>query len=184
MANEGRIWVYVPDDTPFGGGDPSAAAHYFSPDRKGAQPQCHLSGFAGILQTEAYSGFRRLYEPAPVTGEPRIREDACWAHERQNFHDIWKGTEVGDREGNRIGGLYDIERAISGQSADVRGAVRQDKSKPLVEAFEVWCEHQVARVSCKSDLGLSATGSTGGAPSPCSSRMARWPSTTIRRSGQ
>ena len=31
-------------------------------------------------------------------------------------------------------------------------AVRQDKSNPLVEAFKVWCEHQLASVSGKSDL--------------------------------
>ena len=69
---------------------------------------------AGILQAEAYSGFRRLYEPAPATGEPRIREAACWAHERQNFRDIWKGTRSGiaSEALDRIGGPYDIERAI------------------------------------------------------------------------
>lgn len=153
-VKEGRIWVYVRNDTPFGGDDPPAAAYYFSPDRKGVHPQSHLSGFAGILQADAYSGFRQLYEPDPATGEPRIREAACWAHWRRDFHDIWKGTGSGiAREAlDRIGGLYDIERVLAGQSADARKAGRQQNSKPLVNAFQLWCEQQLARVSGKSDL--------------------------------
>ena len=38
-VNEGRIWVYVRDDRPWGGKDPPAAAYWFSPDRKGEHPQ-------------------------------------------------------------------------------------------------------------------------------------------------
>ena len=35
-VKEGRVWVYVRDDRPWGGQDPPAAAYWFSPDRKGA----------------------------------------------------------------------------------------------------------------------------------------------------
>ena len=79
-VKEGRIWVYVRDDRPFSGGDPPAAAYFFSVDRKGAHPQGHLSGFGGILQADAYSGFRALYEPDPTSGVVRVRQAGCWAH--------------------------------------------------------------------------------------------------------
>ena len=38
-VKEGRIWVYVRDDRPWGGPEPPAVAYYFSPDRKGVHPQ-------------------------------------------------------------------------------------------------------------------------------------------------
>jgi transposase len=52
-VKEGRIWVYLRDDRPWGGGDPPAAAYWFSPDRKGEHPQSHLADFEGILQADA-----------------------------------------------------------------------------------------------------------------------------------
>ncbi len=153
-VKEGRIWVYVRDDTPFAGADPPAAAYFFSPDRNGVHPQTHLGAFSGILQADAYSGFRQLYEPDAKTGTARIAEAACWAHLRRDFHDVWKATqsEIAKEALDRIGALYDIERTISGQNADLRKAVRQDRTRPLVDAFKVWAEHRLGQLSGKSDL--------------------------------
>jgi hypothetical protein len=132
-VKEGRIWVYVRDDRPFGGSDPPGVAYDFSPDRKGEHPQTPLAAFQGILQADAYSGFRKLYEPGP-DGVPRIRETACWAHLRRDFHDVWKmaASSIAKEALDRIGALYDIERAITGRSAEVRRHVRQEHSKPRV----------------------------------------------------
>lgn len=153
-VKEGRIWVYVRDDTPFAGNDPPAAAYFFSPDRKGVHPQTHLAGFAGILQADAYSGFRQLYQPDLKTGIARIVEAACWAHLRRDFHDIWKATqsEIAKQALDQIGTLYNIERTLSGQSADIRKAVRYNKTRPLVDAFKAWAEQRLGQVSGKSDL--------------------------------
>lgn len=152
-VKEGRIWVYVRDDRPWSGSDPPAAAYYFSPDRKGEHPRRHLAGFAGILQADAYAGFRKLYEPG-VGAAPRIREAACWAHLRRDFHDVWKatGSPIAREALERIGALYDIERAIAGQSAEHRRAIRQEQSCPSVTAFRTWCESQLARIPGKGDL--------------------------------
>ncbi len=153
-VKEGRIWVYVRDDTPFAGGDPPAAAYFFSPDRKGIHPQAHLEGFSGILQADAYSGFKQLYQPDPRTGLTRIREAACWAHLRRDFHDVWKSTksEIARQALERIGRLYDIERTISGRPASERKAVRQQESRSEAEAFRAWSEHQLERIPGKTDL--------------------------------
>jgi transposase len=75
-VKEGRIWVYVRDDRPWGGKDPPGVAYYFSPDRKGEHPQGHLAEFNGVLQADAYGGFAKLYQATADT-EPRIREAAC-----------------------------------------------------------------------------------------------------------
>jgi transposase len=153
-VKEGRIWVYVRDDRPFSGGDPPAVAYFFSVDRNGAHPQEHLEGFSGILQADACSGFRALYEPDPLSRVARIRQAACWAHLRRDFHDIWKSTQsaIAADALAQIGALYDIERAIAGQPAETGHAVRQDKSKPKVEAFKAWCERQLAQLPGKGEL--------------------------------
>jgi transposase len=54
----GRIWTYVRDDRPFGGADPPAAVFFYSPDRAGIHPERHLAGYSGILQADAYAGFK------------------------------------------------------------------------------------------------------------------------------
>ena len=53
---------------------------------------------------------------------------------------------------DRIGALYDIERDIVGQPADIRLAARQKYSKPKVEALKVWAERQLPRLPGKGDL--------------------------------
>jgi transposase len=152
-VKEGRIWVYVRDDRPWGGKDPPAAAYWFSPDRKGEHPQEHLKNFIGILQADAYAGFRKLYERG-LNGKPRIREAACWAHLRRDFHDIWKSTNspIARDALEQIGKLYDVERAINSQPIERRHDARQRESRPRVLAFRAWCEQQLTRIPGKGDL--------------------------------
>ena len=152
-VKEGRIWTYVCDDRPWGSTASPGAAYFFSVDRKGEHPQRHLAGFSGILQADAYSGFKALYNP-DASGKTRIREAACWAHLRRDFFDVHTATksEIAREALDRIGDLYDIERQIRGQSLDARRAIRQTETRPKVEAFKAWSEVQLARVPGKSDL--------------------------------
>jgi hypothetical protein len=168
-VKEGRIWAYVHDDRPWGGTDPPAVAYFFSPDRKGEHPQRHLAGFRGILQADAYAGFRKLYEARDGTA-PRVREAACWAHLRRDFHDVWKATDspIAREALEQIGALYDIERRITGLPAEQRRAVRQTESRPRVEAFHAWCEAHLTRIPGKSDLAKAMRYALG-----------RWPAFTL-----
>jgi transposase len=102
-VKEGRIWVYVRDDRPWGGSDPPGAAYYFAPDRKGEHPRRHLATFSGVLQADAYGGFKKLYA-AGADGASRIREAVCWAHLRRDFHDLWKtiGSPIAKEALDRI----------------------------------------------------------------------------------
>jgi hypothetical protein len=52
----------------------------------------------------------------------------------------------------RIGGLYRVEAEIRGRPVEERRAVRQERSKPLVEALHAWLTAQLARVSGRSTL--------------------------------
>ena len=153
-VKEGRIWTYVRDDRPWAGtAAPPGVAYYFSADRKGEHPQKHLAAFKGILQADAYAGFKALYAP-DKEGNIKVREAACWAHLRRDFHDAWKatGSVIAKEAIDRIGEVYDIEREITGKSSENRLAVRQKQSKPKVVAFKAWAEDQLGKISGKGDL--------------------------------
>ncbi|HEJ0934363.1 TPA: transposase, partial [Escherichia coli] len=72
-----RLWVYVRDDRNAGSQMPPAVWFAYSPDRKGIHPQNHLAGYSGVLQADAYGGYRALYESG------RITKAACMAHARR-----------------------------------------------------------------------------------------------------
>jgi transposase len=73
----GRLWTYVRDDRPFGGRDPPAAVFFYSRDRAGDHPERHLTGYAGILQADAYAGFNRLYAGDRSPMSPPRRAASC-----------------------------------------------------------------------------------------------------------
>jgi len=82
----GRLWTYVRDDRPSAGPGPPAAVFFYSRDRGGKHPEQHLTGYAGLMQADAYHGFNRLYEADRKEGS--IIEAACWAHARRKFFDL------------------------------------------------------------------------------------------------
>jgi transposase len=161
-----RCWIYLRDDAPFGGTGPPAAIFHYSRDRKGEHPQAHLAGYAGILQADAYDGYRKLYLPGRTPGP--IREAACWVHARRPFFamaDIEENARrkaAGKREiplspiaieiVRRIDALFEIERSITGKSPAERLAVRQKLSSPVVEELEVYMRAQLDRLSRGHDL--------------------------------
>lgn len=152
-VKKGRIWAYVRDQRPWAGTAPPGAVYQFAPDWKEEHVLTHLGQTSGILQADGYKGYGKLYATDP-DGNSQFREAACWAHLRRDFHDIWTATksEIAREALDRIGALYDIEREITGRPADLRKAVRQENSKPKVEAFRAWAERQLTRIPGKGDL--------------------------------
>jgi transposase len=165
-TDTGRCWVYVHDDRPFGGHDPPAAMFYYSHDRGGEHPQTHLAGYAGILQADAYGGYNKLYEAARKPGP--IVEAACWVHARRPFFVLADVAANARRKAQgksasvisplaleavrRIDALFDIERAINGESAERRRQVRQEVSAPLVADLEHWLREERPKLSRGNDL--------------------------------
>ena len=143
----GRLWTYVRDDRPFAGPAPPAALYFYSPDRGAAHPEAHLARWQGLMQADAYSGFNRLYEPGRRPGP--ILEVACWAHARRYFFDLARLNKapIGIEAVARIDALFAIEREINGLPPSERRRVRQDRSKPLVDALGAWLREQHTRVS-------------------------------------
>ena len=154
----GRTWVYVRDDRPFGGQAPPAALFHASRDRSAEHPERHLAGYGGILQTDAYAGYGRLYDgnrrPRPLT------QGLCWSHARRKFFelaDIARSARRGKSAApisplaleavKRIDVLFDIEREVNGRSAEERLAARQEQSVVVLADLEDWMRTERARLS-------------------------------------
>jgi transposase len=152
-VKKGRIWAYIRDQRPWAGTAPPGAVYAFATDWKEEHVHRHLAKTRGILQADGYKGYAKLYGPDP-DGTPRLREAACWAHLRRDFHDEWDKTKsVIAREAlDRIGALYDIEREITGRPAHIRLAARQKHSAPKVASFFAWAESQLPLIPGKGDL--------------------------------
>jgi transposase len=146
----GRLWTYVRDDRPFGGRDPPAAAFFYSPDRGARHPEQHLASYAGLMQADAYAGFRRLYGAGRKEGP--IIEAACWAHARRQFFDLARldKAPIAIEAVERIDALFAIEREIDGLTSQERLALRHQRSRPLVIALESWLREQRAKLSGQS----------------------------------
>ncbi|MCU4162279.1 IS66 family transposase [Acidiphilium sp. AL] len=161
-----RTWVYVRDDRPFGGAGPPCAVFYYSRDRAGIHPQTHLTGYSGIFQADAFSGYNKLYEPARSPGP--IIEAACWSHGRRKFFELADLARNAKRKAQgktpafvapmalaavqRIDALFEVERAINGKSPAERLAARQEHSAPLVADLETWMRAERAKLSRHNDI--------------------------------
>src|SRR5689334_5201172 len=147
----GCLWGYAIDDRPWQGSTPPAMVYLYAEDRKGEHPAAHLAGFTGVLQVDGYAGFKGL-----LTGRPpdQIKLAFCWAHCRRGFYEIHQstGSPLAAEALRRIGELYKVEAEIRGRPAEERRTVRQERSRPIVDALHAWLTVQLARVSGKSGL--------------------------------
>lgn len=120
----------------------------YAPDRTAKQPIAHLAGFSGVLQVHGYSGYRALAERNDV------QLAFCWAHVRRRFHElaVEGPAPIASEALQRIACLYAIEKDIRGLGAEQRRAVRQERSRPLLDELEPWLRAKLAPISQKTKL--------------------------------
>ena len=142
----GRIWTYVGDNNhPF-------TVYDYTPNRSRDGPEAFLQEFHGFLQADAYSGYDHFYEDS----QRGIVEVACWAHSRRKHYeaqssDLMRSTVM--LAYFRL--LYDVEREARDQKlgSDARRALRQAKSKPILEDIHAYLEREQPQVLPKSPEG-------------------------------
>src|SRR5437868_10970007 len=148
QTKTGQLWAYARDDRPWGGTDPPGVAYVYAPDRTAERPATHLAGFQGVLQVDGYEAYKVLARRGAV------QFAFCLSHVRRPFYELASGgaAPIAAEALARIAALYRLESEIRGRSAEERRAVRQARSRPLVEAFEPWLREKLALVSQKSRL--------------------------------
>ncbi|MDD5676699.1 MAG: IS66 family transposase [Kiritimatiellae bacterium] len=127
--------------------------------KTGAQerPGQILAKYAGFVQADAYSGYDHLFENCA-----RIVEVGCWAHARRKWDEALNSARQPCTEMLvRIRELYKIEARLKEEPPQLRLAVRQAESVPLLDKFYArLTEISAERVILPSSLLAKAIGYT------------------------
>ncbi|MET4221983.1 hypothetical protein ABIB00_007219 [Bradyrhizobium sp. LB14.3] len=147
----GQLWAYAADDRPWGGLDPPGIAYVYAPDRKAERLFSHLAGYKGVLQVDGYTAYPKIAE----RGEVELT--FCWVHMRRNFYELATAgpPPIASEALKHVAAFYAIEKEIRGRSPEERRLVRQQKSRPLADAFEAWLRAKLALISQKIKLAAA-----------------------------
>ncbi|MBI5285435.1 MAG: IS66 family transposase [Chloroflexi bacterium] len=139
------LWVYRSE---------RATLFELRPDRSRDGPSNLLADWRGFLVSDAYSGYDDLHRSG------RVIEVGCQAHARRKYFEaLRKAPEDASRMLAWIQRLYRIEKeAREGNlGTDARLRLRQEKSRPIVDAMKVGLADIATRALPRSLLGEAVT---------------------------
>jgi len=118
----------------------------YSPKHNGAAIDKLLDGYSGALVANASTIYDHLYDRG------KIKEHGCWAHVRRYFFKAMGSDATRARAAiDEIGRLFKIERDFK-PGALSRREVRQQWSRPVIDAFFAWCAAERPRVLSESPI--------------------------------
>jgi transposase len=149
-TRRGQMWAHAVDDRPWQGPAPPAVTYVYAGSRSGRAIAEQLSGFSGLLQVDGYGAYKALAR----TARGRIDLAFCLAHARRKFVAVHKatGSAFAAQVIAVLAEVYGIEAAIRGRTAADRKAVRQARTRPLLEALESEMRSVLAEISSQSGL--------------------------------
>ncbi len=107
-----------------------------------------FKGYSGYLQADAHAVYDALFAGRPPVGQPPDpaqrpppKEVGCWSHCRRGF---WEAAVCKDTLGveglRRIDAIFAADRALADLPPSRRQLRRQERVRPLVDAFFGWVE--------------------------------------------
>ena len=133
-SSQSFMWLYRSGETE----DKNVVIFEYTRTRAGKHAQEFLKEFDGFLVTDAYAGYEKV---------DNIIRCLCWSHVRRYFIEsipLDRGKEISGSKGSEgrsfCDKLFKIEREIASLCPEERLIKRQEKSKPVLEAFWSWIE--------------------------------------------
>ena len=132
------LWAYTANTL----GDMRAVVYDFCKSRAGEHPRKFLGGWSGALVCDDYSGYKQTFAQNNVT------ELGCMAHARRKFFELHAAnkSQLAGFALEQIGKLYGVERQAQGLDAAQRLALRQQHSRPILDALQQWMQLQRQQV--------------------------------------
>jgi transposase len=131
-SSESRMWVYCSGNT----GTAPVVLFEYQPSRSGEHAKRFLEGFHGWLQTDGYSGYNKVLD---------VTRCGCWAHQRRKLQEAM--PKNGSVEGSKAAvgfdycnQLFSIEKDLAQLTPEERKLQRQERSKPVLDAYFSWVE--------------------------------------------
>ena len=144
-TREARLWTYIGDEAhPF-------TVFDYTRTRERSGPERVLAGFRGYLQADAYAGYDGIYARGAT-------EVGCMAHARRKFVEALPSDPSRAHVAiELIRRLYVIEREIHDRLPDEKRAVREARSRPILDEFKAWLDASAPGVLPKSPVGQAIT---------------------------
>lgn len=113
----------------------------FAQSRAGKHARQFLQDWQGKLVCDDFAGYKAGFENG-------ITEIGCMAHARRKFFDLHVAnkSQLAEYALQQMGLLYDIERQVKDLPPDQRQQIRQDKARPILDAFHQWLIAQRQKV--------------------------------------
>ncbi len=113
--------------------DTKAVVYDFCESRAGENAKVFLGAWRGSLVCDDFSGYKQLMAQG-------VTEVGCLAHARRKFFDLHVSnkSQIAQSALEQIARIYDIEREIKEFFPDARRQIRQERSKPLLDALRQW----------------------------------------------
>jgi transposase len=145
--SKGYMWLYKSGS--FGR---KIALYEYQPSRSGKHAKNFLEGFAGLLQTDDYSGYNAV---------KNITRVGCFAHARRYFTDalkiLPKEAEIESTNAHEalkyFRKMFHLEKQWRKLSSADRQKIRNTELKPVLEAYLSWLQSVQPKVVKKSKLG-------------------------------
>ena len=131
------LWAYAPGAFE----DTRAVIYDFCESRAGEHARKFLGEWRGSLVCDDFSGYKALIASG-------VTEAGCLAHARRKFFDLHAAnkSQIAGFALEQFSRVYDIEREVKNLDADQRKAIRQQQSKPLLDALHQWMALQRQKV--------------------------------------
>jgi transposase len=113
--------------------DMKAVVYDFCESRAGEHARHFLGDWRGSLVCDDFSGYKAGFAHG-------ITEAGCLAHARRKFFDLHAAnkSQIAGFALEQFAKVYDIEREVKELNADQRQAIRQQHSKPVLDALHEW----------------------------------------------
>ncbi len=113
----------------------------FCESRSGEHARRFLGDWRGSLTCDDFSGYKALIANG-------VTEVGCLAHARRKFFDLHAAnqSQIVEFALQQFARIYEIEREVKELNADQRQAIRQQQTKPLLDALHQWMVLQRQKV--------------------------------------
>lgn len=131
------LWAYAPGTFE----SIKAVVYDFCESRSGEHARQFLGDWHGSLVCDDFSGYKALMTAG-------VTEAGCLAHARRKFFDLHAAgkSQIAETALTQLAKVYDIEREIKDATADERRAVRQQRTRPIIDALHQWMTLQRQQV--------------------------------------
>lgn len=147
-ASQSYMWVYRSNEV----SKQPVVIYDYQPGRSRKSLTSFLQGFKGYLQCDGYRVYDNVEGMLPV---------GCWAHTRRKYDEALRAEKKSKGRAHKaisfISKLYKIENQLKAKDLSVaqRYQLRQEKARPILDAFKLWLDETNEKLINKSYIAIA-----------------------------